>query len=524
MNLVEEFLLKSAEKTPDKLAFGDPKTALTYEELTSRVMGFAFALSHQHQVDEERILILLPNSVDFMVCHLGVIASGNISVPCDCAIGFQSLEQILACASPKVLITTRVVHERLHTVLTASSIKSVLFVDGLPERNLSYSRGVFILNEILEPSLSASLIRKSNLPASIMYTTGSTALAKGVVLTHENIFAAISEICEFVGYTPNDKEVVVLPLSHSFGLGHVYSNFYKQGFVYTENGLTRIKRVLNKIESLGATGFPGTPLGFSILMDRYGDLFAEKARSLRFSVINSAPLPPAQTAALQKLLPNLNIFVYYGLTEASRSTFISLTHHGPDYYASVGKPMNNVHLEIVNEEGEPADPHEVGEVMISSPRVASHYWENEAESQASFKQGTLRTGDLAFQDPDGFVFLVGRKKDVINIGGLKVNPKEVEEVVRSLDYVRDVAVLGLEGYGNYGEASVIAAICMKDGREVSDETLNTRCQEKLENYKVPHRFVKLTQIPKSETGKVKRKELATILHEKLASADLVDHG
>jgi long-chain acyl-CoA synthetase len=145
--------------------------------------------------------------------------------------------------------------------------------------------------------------------ASLMYTTGTTGQAKGVQLTHENVLTALENISNFVGYTPNDREVVVLPLSHNFGLGHVYCNLLKGGAVYTEPGLARAGRVLKALRNFGATGFPGTPLGFGMLMDQFGPALAEYGQQLRFIVINSAPLPPERTTQLQRLLPRTDIMV-----------------------------------------------------------------------------------------------------------------------------------------------------------------------------------------------------------------------
>jgi long-chain acyl-CoA synthetase len=331
------------------------------------------------------------------------------------------------------------------------------------------------------------------------------------------VLSALRNICDFVGYTPDDREVVILPLSHNFGLGHVYCNLMSGGAVYLEAGLARVGRVLKAVRDFGATGFPGTPMGFGLLIDRYGPVLAERAKNLRFIVINSAPMPPKRTEQLQALLPNTDLMVYYGLTEASRSTFVSLSQLGPDLYRTVGKPMPGLDIRLVGPDEGPVEGE--GEVLIRGPSVTSGYWGQTAETEQAFRSGWFRTGDLGRFDDEGRLFITGRLKDIINVGGLKVSPREVENVLRQRDDVEDVGVVGLDGIRGLSGETVVAAVVMKSDCPFDTEACRAVCAEQLEHFKVPALFLEVGAIPRSETGKLKRQELDSLLRALLAEQE-----
>jgi long-chain acyl-CoA synthetase len=345
-----------------------------------------------------------------------------------------------------------------------------------------------------------------------MYTTGTTGESKGVKLSHENVVSAINNICDFVSYGPKDKEVVVLPLSHNFGLGHVYCNLRSGGSVYTEHGLLRVNRVLKKIESFEATGFPTTPSGVDLLTKRYGAVLEKRLKNLKFSIINSAPLSSEQMIRLQNFLPDLNIFVYYGMTEASRSTFISLSNKGSDYYASVGKAMNGIQVTIRNENGDELPSGTEGEVSISGPTVSAGYWNNLDEDVKSFRNGELLSGDLGLMDDNGYLYITGRKKDQINVGGYKVNPVEVEEVVQRYPGVLECAVCSV---GNNFSEVVALGVVVEDINSFELDKLLKSCNGELENWKIPQVAKVIDSLPRTNTGKIKRQQLSEVLSGKL---------
>ena len=515
MWVVPDIVKTSAERYGDRLAIADPGTQMSYSELAASVFGLSQFLRKEGLQDGDRVAIALPNSVRFIESHLGIITAGGISVPLDFGIAENNFIRICENCAPRFLIADKVSMQRVGIAAETNCLERIFLYGN--EFNGDGSKIVLNLeNEIFCARSTNPTNAKvdSGSVASLMYTTGTTGRAKGVPLMHSNIEAALRNICNFIGYSKNDREIVILPLSHNFGLCHVYCNLLNGGAVYTENGLARVGRVLKKLSKFGATGFPGTPTGFGLLIDKYAPVLAEHGKGLRFSVINSAPLPPERTAQLHSLLPDLNILVYYGLTEASRSTFISLSKIGPKYYRSVGRPMPNLSVEILENSGLKVEQGGIGEIVISGPTVVDGYWNNPDLNRITFKDGKIHTGDLGYIDPDGNLFITGRMKDFINVGGYKINPIEVEDVIIKYNGIEDVGVTGVEGlFGMTGD-SVVAGIVVED-KAWDANALEKYCLKHLEKFKIPVAFLRIDTIPRTNTGKARRKELRDLLIDQI---------
>ncbi len=517
MTTLADILLKGAERFGPREAVADPGGTVTYAELAAGAGRLARALRATGARPGDRSAVVLPNSIAFVRAHFANLLAGLVSVPCDASVTAESFAALAAQACPRILLTDEAGLKRLAAAAPiAAAIEKIFVIDGAgPWSDPRVGSAAAAL--AAEPDGVFCEQRAPGDLAALMYTTGATGGPKGVMLTHENVLAALRSIVEFVRYTPDDREVVILPLSHNFGLGHVYCNLMSGGAVYTENGLVRVGRVLKALESFRATGFPGTPMGFGMLLDQYGPVLASKGAKLRFCVVNSAPLPPERTAQLQTLLPRLDIMVYYGLTEASRSAFISLTRSGPDHYRAVGKPLPHVELEIRGSSGGRAPAGETGEVVVRGPAVARGYWADEAQTAAAFPDGWLHTGDLGHLDASGCLWITGRLKDLINVGGYKVHPGEVEKVVGTFPAVHDTGAVGLEGLGGLTGEAIVAAVVLRPGHGFDEAGLQRFCLERLEKFKVPARFVAVAEIPRSDTGKVKRADLARLVAVQLAA-------
>ncbi|WP_189515042.1 class I adenylate-forming enzyme family protein [Cerasicoccus arenae] len=453
LHKLSDIIVQGALHWPTREAVADASGSLTYAELAEQSARVAAWLVGEGIRPGDRVAVHLPNSVRFVVAHFGVQSAGAVSVPLDPALTPPQVAAIIASAEPKCSL----------------------------DANSSWGE-----IEAATPLVSPVNCAADDL-AALMFTTGTTGQPKGVMLTHANIFAALRNIVDFIGYTEQDREVITLPLSHNFGLGHVYCNLLAGGAVYLEPGLARVGRVLKAIKEFGATGFPTTPLGIALLLDRYGEAFAERAQRLRFMVVNSAPLPPERAAQLQALLPQLNVLVYYGLTEASRSTFISLTREGPGRYRSVGRPMKDVDLQL------DAD----GQVLIGGPTVTPGYWRDLAATESALSAGVLHTGDLGRFDADGYLYITGRIDDIINFGGYKINPLAVERVLEQFPGLSECAVVGSDSVVAYYVAA----------SELDADALTQYCRGQLQVYETPTQFVRIDHLPRTESGKLKRKVL-----------------
>jgi len=348
--------------------------------------------------------------------------------------------------------------------------------------------------------------------AEILYTTGTTGSPKGVVLSHHNVISAISNITKFIGYTNKDHEVITLPLTHSFGLNHVLCNIAAGGSVHIENGLLRLKKVFTALKDNKSTGFPGTPSSFSIILGRYSKNFIEATESLKFIVINSAPLPPTQAKEILKLIPHVKLLVYYGMTEASRATFIKHSLRNEKLLYSVGKASPNVKISIIDDKNRFLSSDRVGEVVIKAETVMKGYWKNYEETKKIMLDGGwLKTGDLGYLNKNKYLFLVGRIKELINIGGLKVSPIEIEDMYKNCDLIDEFIVVGKADKTGISGEKIIGFVKFCEKKTMSENELIQFAQGKIENYKIPSEFHIVSEIPKSETGKLLREQLIKLV-------------
>jgi len=519
-NLIPEILHQQARRTPQRRAIIDSKGEVTYGALSDAVADLAHGLRAKGLTKGGRCVCVFPNSIDFFLAHFAAITAGGVSVPCEYNITASNFSTILKDCEAEFVLIAADVFTRLTDAISRLDLHAVI-IFGPAKLDIQVNGPVYLLSEIIAAGkqLPSRLHQLSeNDLAAIMYTTGSTGAPKGVLLKQSNVMAALRNITRFVGYTEDDSELIILPVSHNFGLGHAYCNLMNGGFIYLANGMSRIGRIFGALEKYKITGFPGTPLGYGLLLDRFAEVFAAKASSLRFIVIDSAPMPPERTKSLQALLPHVNIMVYYGPTEASRSTYISLTAAGPNYYQSVGRPMENIVIDIQNEFGENLAPGKIGEVVISGPTVTEGYWKKPDQTAAVLRNGKMHSGDIGYLDNDGYLFITGRIKDVINVGGLKLNPSETEETLQKFPGVCDVGVVGLDGIPGITGEAVVAGLALDkaDARDFDREACMRFCLGRLEKFKVPIRLFILDHIPRTDSGKIKRHELVETIKSKMS--------
>jgi long-chain acyl-CoA synthetase len=478
----------------DGEAVRDAHTVLSRGKLVDCAQRLAGALRSKGISAGDPVILCAPNGVEFVIGHFAILMAGGVSTPLEAFVSPAVFSHVIEATQAKAIITTSSALLALHKKQLC--LPAQVFVFGAPPSTVAAHDAW----KLAQHSPVSEVSRRGGRDlAAILFTSGSTGRPKGVMLSHAATLTALRSIIEFVGYTSGDREVVTVPVAHSFGLGHVYCNLFAGGAVYLEPGLANVKRVLMTISDWGATGFPGTPLGFSLLMDRYGPVFSDKAKNLRFIVVNSAPLPPTRARQLQKMLPSMELFVYYGLTEASRSTFISLTRE-PERLHAVGRPMPGVRLSL--------DPC-TSEVLISGQHLADGYWGDPAATAETFTLQGLRTGDKGVLDADGFLAITGRLKDQINLGGLKVDPSEVEEHLRTATPgLADVGVVGLDE----GDTQVVAcAVVMEHGVTLDLKALTRSARGALEPFKIPTVWQVVPAIPRSTTGKILRSELKQML-------------
>ena len=480
MNIAENFLA-TAQRVPDRtFLIGVDDVPFSYAEILSRARRVCRLLETSQVGPGDRVILTFPNSVDYVCAYLGALLRGCIVTLVD----YRSLPDHVDF-----------VRRDTGAVLWMSPALRPGF-EHVPD-HLPFPA---TLDDMAEAPL-ADLCPDGQPLALIMYTSGTTGTPKGVCLSHDNLQHTISAITSWAEIRESDRELTTLPLTHLFGLAHLHVYWTLGGSVVLEEALRDVPAVLRRLAAHRATSFPGTPAGFRIILDRFSGEFREAARSLRYIIVNSAPMAEEYVKRVLDLLPDVRFYMYYGLTEASRSTYIHYNTHR-DKLRTVGRPTPGSEIAVDS----PKNPlvGEVGEIFVRGPHVTSGYWRT--DSSAYFTDGWFRTGDLGVVDSDGFLTWTGRLKEQINVDGLKVSPSEVEAVLREHPRVRDCAVVGADD-ALTGQAVVGFVVLEGAPDERTEAELRRFCKLKLEFYKIPRRVHFVEAIPRTDSGKVKRLSL-----------------
>jgi long-chain acyl-CoA synthetase len=338
--------------------------------------------------------------------------------------------------------------------------------------------------------------------ACLQYTSGTTGRPKGAMLTHANILSNARASIEAVSMTEEDVFLAVLPLFHVFGATVTMVIPIVLGAASAHLPRFEPLPVLQTIERTGVTLFCGVPSMFAVLAALKG-ADGPDLSTLRLCISGGAALPRELTPIIEGRYET-TLLEGYGPTEASPVISVNRDRESRKI-GSVGPPLPGVEVEIRDEDGKRVKTGEIGEICARGPNVMRGYWQDEEKTANTIRDGWLYTGDLGHVDEDGYIYIVDRKTDMIIVGGLNVYPREVEDVVRLLDPVRDVAVVGATSRLR-GE-TVCAFVELHEGGSLDQTEIVEHCTEHLARYKVPRNIRFIGELPRSATGKVLKREL-----------------
>lgn len=331
--------------------------------------------------------------------------------------------------------------------------------------------------------------------ADIMFTTGTTGAPKGVVLTHENIAASARNINAYIGNDTEDVELLALPVSHSFGLGRLRCVLSKGGTIVLLGTFANVKRFFAALDEYHVTGFGMVPASWAYLKMMSRDKIRNYAEQLKYIEIGSSFMSIEDKKMLMEWLPSTRICMHYGLTEASRSAFMEF-HEYAENLSSIGKAAPNVDIRIIN-----------GEICVKGEHVTKSYWNESPERIAQdFHGGYFRTGDSGWMDEDRHIYIKGRIKEMINVGGEKVSPMEVEDVLNAIPQIKESACCAMPDkvMGEVVEAFIV------EKEPITDAEIMEIIKPQLENYKWPKKIQRIAEIPKTSSGKIQRLQLKEV--------------
>jgi len=472
MNIVD-FLKNSANKYPQKIALISENDSFTYNELWNLVKDFSLPVELLKQ--QNVISLISENSSSFVIAYLGIMNLGKTVHLVSPEISEMNLtNQIISSNSSMIICSESIFHK----ISKFNSIK-------IP---------IFQLNDI--PKNTNSFSSESNEIAYLIYTSGTTSEPKGVGINHSIVEFATKNIVQVLKYSNSDVDVLPLPLHHSFGLGCLHVSLFVGSTLILLKNSSDLQNILDTMKKYNATTLAAVPATLSKFLKFNENNLKDYFSDIRLVITNTTKIPINTIQKFKKIISNGNLATYYGLTEASRSSFMIFNEH-TSFDQSVGKPAPKVNIKIDNQ----MTKSKIGEILIKGNNVIKKYWKN-IESDKNIIDGWLKTGDLGYFDDHGYLYLVGRFDDVINIGGEKVMPDEIEEVVKQIEGVKDVAAFGID-HEIFGQVIKLHVV-KSENFNLEKLSIITFCMKNLEKYKIPSKIDFVTNIPQTDYGKVKR--------------------
>jgi len=475
MNVIN-FLEESKKRHPTKVALVDEEKSLTFQELYQEVQSFSTSIAFLNK--KNIISLMSENSVSFIISYLGIINAGKIVHLISPEISEINLSNQLKSSDSEAIICSNTVKKNLSKFV---SIKIPFFE----------------FEDIRSQSTQDKKNIKTNNLAYLIYTSGTTSEPKGVAISHVMIEFTTKNIIKVLGYSDLDVDVLPLPLYHSFGLGCFHTSLYVGSTLVLLKNANNLEHILQSLEKNNATTLAIIPATLTKLLKLDRSVLENYFTNIRLIITNSTPIPKNTVQNFKEILKNGHLATYYGLTEASRSTFMIFEKNN-EREESVGRVAPEIEIKIVSKDN---DNLGMGEIWIKGNNVIKKYWNN-TEADKNIVDRWLQTGDIGYFDKENYLFLKGRNDDIINIGGEKIVPREIEEVVMQIAGVEEVAAFGIK-HEIFGQVIKLNVVKAKDS-DLDKFVILTHCLKNLEKFKVPSKIDFVESIPKTDYGKVKR--------------------
>jgi long-chain acyl-CoA synthetase len=469
---------------------------------------FAHALTELGVQPGDRISLFLGNSAEFAIAFYGILKVGAIVVSISSMCRSGEVEFMLNDSEARVLVVGDHYRGEVPERAKIPTVERVIAVGqeaGVPA-------GVDLDFWSLlagRPERFETLYTDRNAGAEIIYTSGTTGKPKGVVLTHANVMANSNSNAHDTGTSRTDRLVCFLPMYHSFAQNHIFNSAVAIGAALIILPRFEMEPVLRAMKKERVTRWYAVPTIYILVLSFPDRRLVDEAFASVEYCFSAAAAMPAEIARQWYERFDLKINEGWGLTESSPSA--TYNHEFRHKDGSVGTPIENVEVQVWDESNRALPSGEVGELVIRGPNVMKGYYNNPEATAAAIVDGWLKTGDVGMMDEEGYFFIVDRIKDMVNSAGLKIWPREVEEVLYLHEAVAECAVIGVPD-PVFGE-NVKACIVLRSGADVSGEQIIVYCKSQLASYKAPKLVEFMDALPKSATGKILKTELRRMANE-----------
>ncbi|MDD5594900.1 MAG: long-chain fatty acid--CoA ligase [Candidatus Omnitrophica bacterium] len=501
-----QLLKESSLKYPSRTAIVFGQKKITYRFLDEITDQLACGLVKLGVKKGERIAIFLDNCPEFVLSYYAILKAGAVVVPINYMFKMEEAKYILQDSQAVCMITSRIYVEMAQELrLRVDSLKNIITPSMTKENTIDFYQ---LKNN--QTQLLHDIQPKAHELAVILYTSGTTGFPKGAQLTHENLISNANDSCAAIKATKSDAFICVLPLFHSFAATVCMNLPISTGAkIVIMKSVRPFKRVIRAIRKNRVTIFTGIPSMYTILKNmKLPKLFHTPLIKLfnpvKICISGAAALPVDTFKGFEKKF-RVPLLEGYGLTEASPVVTLNPLN-AKRKAGSIGISLSkNITLKIVDEKDNPLAIEEVGELLVKGPNVMSGYFKQEGASKEVLKNGWLYTGDMAKYDQEGYFYIVGRKKEMVNVRGLNVYPREIEEVLYQNPKIKEAAVIGIldEHKGEVPKAFLV----LKEGEQASEHEIIQYLRERLAPYKIPKYAEFRASLPKNTTGKILKRLL-----------------
>lgn len=483
MESIVEYLAHFAETVPNKKAVIANGEELTFGKLWEYVKNMCGYLSSHGVKKGDRVIVKGAHTVDYAVCCYGVHLAGAVLVPVERNLAAKGVAEIAA---------------RVGAVFAISNEDLGENIEFLPESELK--------NVYTEKTDCNYNFPTAEMSADILFTTGTTGKSKGVELSHKNLTAMAEKSILGTEMTPENVYLVTVPMNHAGGIRKLHMSMVNGSTIVLLNGFMNLKLFFETLEKYKISSIYLPPSAVHLMIQLAGKELTKYSNQIDFIYTGSSKYPEGDKEKFCEILPNCRLYNGYGGSEIGSVSMFDYNHH-KGMVNCIGKPNKNVELVITDENRNiiKSDIDNTGLIAIKSDMNMKGYWQEPELTAETMENGYIYTSDLGYIDENGYVFMVGRAGDVINVGGLKVAPTEVEEVALRFEGIKDCACCGVEDKRS-GKA-VKLLVVPADNYVVDQKEIRKYLSEYLEAYKIPKIVETIDEIPRTFNGKIDRKQL-----------------
>lgn len=479
---IVEIIANNAKEVPERLCIVDDRGAYSYEAIWLEAQKTARRLQEMGIKKGDCVLVECTQTAEYLICDFACGLLGAYFVPLEHKAAPARIADILEETEAALIIREESAEGKENWV----DFSRICFTDCEPLTGWSFP--------------------EAEDTAEILYTTGTTGKSKGIEISHKNNVAIAENISYGTEMTEGNVELIPLPLSHSHGLRCSYANFFRKGTVVITDGVTRVKDIYDKIKQYRITALDLSPTAASVLLKLTRGRFAEFNEQLHYIQIGTAALPEETKAALCKQFPDVRLYNFYGSTESGRSCALNFNSSDDRKYC-IGHPTKNAAFIITDDDRNPiaSDKDHTGLIACAGAMNMKGYWKQPELTKQVMKDGFIYSNDEGYIDERGFVYVLGRKDDIINYKGIKIAPEEIEEVVLKYRGVLDCACVPMPDKVAGQAPKVFLAVKHPEAFDRND--FMCYLKENIDQNKIPKEMELIDAIPRASNGKIQRKKL-----------------